>query len=102
MLKGLGLMTPAILAGVVAVRSTWLGQVRYAVPPLVWRGTSLACHMWSVGDLQICRRPIPAGETPVMASTRDRRPVAWRRRQVLQGPACRFLRVPGGAQECGR
>ena len=31
-------MTPAILAGIVAVRSTWLGQLWYAVPPPVWRG----------------------------------------------------------------
>ena len=57
---------------------------------------------WGVGEVQICRRPIPTGEMPVMASDRDRRPVAWRRREVLQGPACRFLRVPGSVQERGR
>ena len=33
-----GLLTPAKLAGIVAVRSTWQGQLRYAVPPPVWRG----------------------------------------------------------------
>ena len=71
-----GLMTPTSLAGIVAVRSTGWGQLRYAVPPLVWRGVSLACHMWGVGDLQICRWPVPAGETPGMASDRDRCPVA--------------------------
>ena len=39
---------------------------------------------------------------PVMASDSDRRPVAWRWCQVLQGPARRFLRVPGGAEQGGR
>jgi len=29
-----GLMTPASLAGQLAVRSTWRGQLRYAVPSL--------------------------------------------------------------------
>ena len=70
--------------------------------PASLAGCFLAGHMWSVGDVQICHRPIPAGEMPVVASDCDRRPVAWRWRQVLQGPACRFLRVPGGVQERGR
>src|SRR5262252_1465138 len=46
--------------------------VRLIAPP-VWRGA---------GDVQICRRPIPTGETPVMASDHDRCPVAWGWRQV--------------------
>src|SRR5262249_61711548 len=58
--------------------------------------------VWGVADVKIGRRPIPAGEMTVMASDRNRRPVAWRRRQVLQSPTRRFLRSPGGVQERGR
>ncbi len=34
-----------------------------------------------------------------MAGNRNRCPVVRCWRQVLQGPACRFLRVPGGAEQ---
>src|SRR5262245_53269305 len=84
---------PAKLAGPIAVRSTPAKLAGTAESQLAVRSTpvSLAGYLaglplWGVGDVQICRRPIPTGEAPVMTSDRDRRPVAWRWRQVLQGP----------------
>src|SRR5262244_803322 len=41
-----GLIVPAILARIVAVRSTWRGQVRYAVPSLAGV-PSIATRLWS-------------------------------------------------------
>src|SRR5262245_36785808 len=59
-----GLITPASLAAIVAVRSTGRGQSRYAVPPPVSRGALCRCEARTTLGKQTTRHVV-AEFTPI-------------------------------------
>src|SRR5262245_36224710 len=60
-----GLIVPAILAGIVGVRSTWRGQVRYAVPSLAWRSSTCSTSITTTTRSYIMRFGLFTGTTGI-------------------------------------